>query len=346
MSEQRFRHSPARPTLSSAATLVTIALMAVAPLPLYCQSHGFEPVGHTASTALDVSGSMELERGQTVLGNGSTVTARSQPVVIDLRRGGDVRLCPTTSLHLAKDSSIHDPASTALMLAFDRGAFETHYSVGKYSDVLLTPDLRILISGPGEANLSIRVNSQGDTCIANHGAKAPYVTVSSQLEGGAYRVMPNQRVIFEHGSLSEVVDRAQEPCGCPAEPPVNMASKASSAHPGKGGQPVGGPSSTPEDTRFPLAESQGLAPLPSRPAQPAVPGQVYVQVTVPFVYDGQHPPALPPAKYPQVAEAKAPAEPAAATVQEPEARHPAPKGGPWHGFFRSIGHFFSHTFGG
>ena len=110
------------------------------------------------------------------------------------------------------------------MMALDRGAIEANYTVGKYSDVLLTPDLRILISGPGQADLSIRVNTKGDTCVDNHGADAPYVTVTSQLEGGAYRVLPDQRVNFEHGSLREVVDHEPEPCGCPATPATSVAS--------------------------------------------------------------------------------------------------------------------------
>ena len=59
------------------------------------------------------------------------------------------------------------------------------------------------------------MNNQGDTCLDNHGAHAPYVLASSLFEGGAYRVQPNQRVLFEHGSLHEVVDNEQEPCGCP-----------------------------------------------------------------------------------------------------------------------------------
>ena len=138
--------------------------------------------------------------------------------------------------------------------------------MGKYSDVLLTPDLRILISGPGQANLSIRVNPKGDTCVDNHGADAPYVTVTSQLEGGAYRVMPDQRVNFQHGSLSEVVDHEPEPCGCPAMPVTSVASTGNTgANPAAPGKPVGGPSSTPADTAFPIAESEGLAPPPAPP---------------------------------------------------------------------------------
>ena len=70
------------------------------------------------------------------------------------------------------------------MMALDRGALEANFATGMYSDVLMTPDFRILISGPGQADLRIRVSEEGDTCIENRGEHAPYVTVSSQLEEG------------------------------------------------------------------------------------------------------------------------------------------------------------------
>ena len=155
-----------------------------------------QPIGRTSATEVQVSGAVEISHGETLLGNGSEITAGDQAVKITLQRGGSLRLCSTSSVHLAKDRSVDDPANSALMMALDRGAIEANYAVGKYSDVLITPDLRILISGPGQAELSIRVNTKGDTCIDNHGADAPYVTVSSQLEGGAYRVLPDQRVSF------------------------------------------------------------------------------------------------------------------------------------------------------
>jgi hypothetical protein len=175
------------------------------------------------------------------------------------------------------------------MLALDRGAMEAHYQTSKYSDVLLTPDLRILISGPGEADISIRVSPQGDTCIDNRGANAPYITVTSQLEGGLYRVQPGQHVSFQHGSLREVVDTEHEPCGCPS--PVSVATAGVPAPQGAlPGHPVGGPSSTPADTAFPLAVSEGLTAPPLPPTTPvAGPGEVHAQVAVPFRYDGNLP---------------------------------------------------------
>ena len=255
-----------------------------------------QPIGRTSATEVKVSGAVDISHGETLLGNGSEITAGDQAVKIALQRGGELRLCSTSSVHLSKDRSIDDPASSALMMALDRGAIEANYTVGKYSDVLLTPDLRILISGPGQADLSIRVNAKGDTCVDNHGADAPYVTVSSQLEGGAYRVLPDQRVNFEHGSLREVVDHEPEPCGCPTMPVISVASAGTTgANPATPGQPVGGPSSTPADTAFPIAESEGLAAPPTPSTVPAVPpGQTHAQVTVPLTYNGENPAPLPP----------------------------------------------------
>jgi hypothetical protein len=291
-----------------------------------------QPIGRTSATEVQVSGAVDISHGETMLGNGSAITAGKQAVKITLERGGELRLCSTSTVHLSKDRSIEDPGSSALMMALDRGAIEANYDVGKYSDVLLTPDLRILISGPGQAQLSIRVNTQGDTCVDNHGLGAPYITVSSQLEGGAYRVLPDQRVNFEHGSLSEVVDHEPEPCGCPPMPVTSVASAS------------GGPSSTPADTAFPIAESEGLASPPPPPTAPAVPaGETHAQVTVPLTYNGEKPAAVPAAAPASSPPAPAPAAPAAPPTPPPEAAPPPPTS--QGGFFHRIGHFFSRIFG-
>ncbi len=293
-------------------------------------------IGSTAASELKISGPAQIDHGQTLLCNGSTVTAGGQEVKIALVRGGELRLCATTSVHLAQNSIPSDPGSRSLLVALDRGALEASYAVGKYADVLLTPDLRILISGPGQANLSIRVNTAGDTCIHNRGAEAPYVTVSSQLDGGAYRVEPDQRVTFEHGSLRQVVDREPEPCGCPKPQPAQAAA-------GGGKTPAGGPSSTPADTAFPLAESEGLASPPPPPKQPVVPpGEAHAEVTVPLTYNGQ---AAPPSTG-AAGSAPAGANGSAASTPAPEAKTaaaPPKRGQP--GFFHRIGHFFAHLFG-
>jgi hypothetical protein len=310
--------------------ILLAASLSLAALPLGAQ----QPIGRTSATEVQVSGAVDISHGETLLGNGSQITAGNQAVKIALQRGGGLQLCATSSVHLSKDRSIDDPASSALMMALDRGAIEANYTVGKYSDVLLTPDLRILISGPGQAQLSIRVNIKGDTCIDNHGTDAPYVTVSSQLEGGAYRVLPDQRVSFQHGSLKEVVDHEPEPCGCPAMPATSVASS------------VGGPSSTPADTAFPIAESEGLAAPPKPSSVPAVPpGQTHAQVTVPLTYNGENPPAAPAAPAPAAQAPAASQAPQTPTSSQPEiASAPANPKPPSHGFFHRVGHFFSRIF--
>ncbi len=338
------------------------------------------PIGKTSAKEVQVSGAVEVSNGQMLLGNGSAITAGSQAVSISLTRGGQLRLCSTTAVHLSHDRSIDAPDSSALMMALDRGAIETNYETGKYSDVLLTPDLRILISPPGHADVSIRVNARGDTCVDNPGANAPYITVTSQFDGGLYRLAPNQHVTFERGSLKDVVDTEREPCGCPA-PAVSVGSAgSSSSHPALPGKPVGGPSSTPADTDFPLAQSEGLAPPPPLPTTPvAAPGEVHAQVTVPLTYNGENPAApadsnpagstASPAAAAPTAPAKPPASaapppPAAAQPATPQAIEvipavsaPAAQASPTppaaiqqtpaksgSNVFRKIGHFFARVF--
>ena len=254
--------------------LCSFAVLATA-LPLAGQTPYIASTRAQALQAagVQISGDVHVANGAMELGNGSTITAGNETVPIALNRGGELKLCATTSIHLARDRSIQAPDASGLMLGLDRGAIEAQYETSKYSDVLLTPDLRILISGPGTADLSIRVSRQGDTCIDNRGSNAPYITVTSQLEGGLYRVQPGQHVSFQHGSLREVVDTEHEPCGCPA--PVSVADAGSSAPIGAApGHPVGGPSSTPADTAFPLAVSEGLTNAPLPPATPvASPGR-------------------------------------------------------------------------
>jgi len=299
------------------------------------------PIAYVATEGVTVSGSLEVANGKAVIGNNGSITAGDKTANITLARGGTLKLCSTTTVHLSSDRSITNVQSSALMIALDRGALETSYTTGKYSDVLMTPDFRILISGPGDADLKIRVSPKGDTCLDNHGAHAPYVTVTSLLEGGLYRVQPNQRVLFEHGDLKEVVDNEPDPCGCPPAAVESLADAGVTGnHPAAPGKPVGGPSSTSADTAFPIAQSEGLAPAPAPAATPVVPaGQAHAQVTVPLVYQGDAP--LPPPPADETTDQTAKPVPVA-TAAPPPGETPQRPGG----FFHKMGRFFSRIFGG
>jgi hypothetical protein len=302
------------------STFCFVALFFLFPIPFPLSPAAFaqqtqpqQPIAYVTTEGVTVSGSLEVANGKALVGNNGAITAGDKTANISLSRGGSLRLCSTTTVHLSRDGSIADPQSSALMISLDRGALEASYATAKYSDVLMTPDFRILISGPGQADLKIRVSPKGDTCLDNHGTDAPYITVTSLLEGGLYRVQPNQRVLFEHGSLSEVVDNEAEPCGCPPAPtePANS-------------------------TAFPIAQSEGLIPSAPPSTTPVVPaGQAHAQVTVPLVYKSDAPPPPPP---PDMAPASPPATPPATPVP------PKPK--KQTGFFQNVGHFFSKLFGG
>jgi len=341
------------------------------PVPVAQQTIGRLDVSATTEK-VQVSGAVTLTGTGTALGNGSTVTAGKVTLPIHLTRGGQLDLCATTTVHLSQQYNAAD-ANSPLMVALDHGAIEAHYQVGKNSDVVLTPDLRILLSGPGKADVRIRLNDQGDTCVASRGDNAPYVTVSEQMGPGVYRVMPNQRVMFEKGSVRSVVDNEAQPCGCPGAPVVSVTSAgptASSGQPGaKPGEAVaakpveksenvGGPSSTPADTAFPLAESEGLAPPPATPTKPVVPlGETHAEVTTTLSYNALKqtvPTGTPsgmatPESAATVASAPAPGfgpsvnTGPVAVAETPAVAQPMPQHKP--GFFHKLGRFFAKIFG-
>jgi hypothetical protein len=352
-----------------AGSAQTLSQAASATTPVAQQTIGHLDVSATTEK-VQVSGAVTLTGEGTSLGNGSTVTAGKVTLPIHLTRGGNLDLCATTTVHLSQQYNAAD-ANSPLMVALDHGAIEAHYRVGKNSDVVLTPDLRILLSGPGQADVRIRLNDHGDTCVANRGDNAPYVTVSEQMGPGVYRVMPNQRVMFEQGSVRNVVDNEAQPCGCPAAAPViSVASAGSTAEPGKAvakpgeavaspdasSKNVGGPSSTPADTAFPLAESEGLAPPPAAPTKPVVPpGETHSEVTTTLSYTAPKqtvPTGTPtgmatPESAATVATAPVPGfgpsvdSGPVAVAEAPPVPEPKPKSG----FFHKIGRFFAKIFG-
>lgn len=327
------------------------AAMAAAQLVILPQALSAQesPIAYVPTTGVTVSGSLSVENGRASIGNNGTITAGDSTAMVKLARGGELRVCASTEVHLSRDTSVQG-ADSALMIALDRGALEASYVPGKYSDVLLTPDLRILISGPGQADLKIRVNNQGDTCVDNHGANAPYVTVTSQFEGGVYRVRANQRVMFEHGSLQQVVDNEHEPCGCPAvvAPPVAVAAAAPS------GATVPGKKTAEAANPFPLAQSEQLAPAPRlEPTEPVVPvGVAHAEVQAPIAYDAKATPnpAAPDAAGPaptaavQVPAKAVPSESASVVPVAQPVPHATKQKHP-HDLVHAIGHFFKRLFG-
>jgi hypothetical protein len=259
-----------------------------------------------------VTGALEVTQGRAIIAASGTITSGSATTQVVLPHRGVMRVCASTTVKLAADASVPAGETPGLMMAMDQGAVELSFATGRNSDMLLTPDFRILIGGPGAADVKVRLGQHGDTCVDNAGVDAPYVLVSSVFDGGAYRVQAGQRVMFEHGSLHDVVDQEKEPCGCPPAAPAS-----------------------PQGNEFPLAQSEGLTPLAAPTPAPANPQTL---PTEPLSYSSADHAAKPAADASAAvpAAASAPANPQVAT---PNALQKKP------GLFGKIGSFFRRIFG-
>lgn len=266
-----------------------------------------------ASAAI-VTGALQVANGKAMIATNGAITAGANTTDVTLPNRGILRVCSSTTVKLASDASVPKGEVPGLMMVLDHGAVEASFATGRNSDVLLTPDFRILIGGPGSADVKVRLGQHGDTCVDNAGANAPYVLVTSVFDNGIYRVQPGQRVMFQHGSVFAVVDAEKEACGCPAPP-------------------------RPNTNDFPEAQSAGLAPL-APPGPTGVVPKGPTEATDTFVRKGNDPP---PATDVVTTTGGTP------TVRiEPPPRHrkaPRVKGEKKPTFFNRMGHFFRRLFG-
>lgn len=309
---------PANPQAQPAAQ-VTAPATATLPLP------AAEPLGTTppiaivplessaASAAASVTGPIAAANGRAFITSSGEIAAGDGTVRVTLPYRGTMNVCAKTNVKLSVDTSVPASQIPGLLIGLDSGALEASFAIIKNSDIVQTPDFRILISGPGSADVKVRLGPKGDTCVDNPDVNGPYVLVSSVFEGGAYRVQPGQRVMFQHGSLHEVVDNEKESCGCPP--------------------------AAAQGNEFPLAQSEGLAPTPgvTPPVETSRPTEKTAQDLPPLVHMGAGQEEKP-------APAQSTSKPAATAPPQPVPA-PAPPAQKKRGFFRRVGHFFGRIFG-
>ncbi len=228
-----------------------------------------QPIGTVGVQNATVAGALEVSNGRAMLVGNTTVTALDHVAEIELNRGGTVHVCATSGLHVTAGKSAGGAAP--LMLALDRGAIEVQMTATTH-DVVTTPDLRFTMLGDGPLDLQLRVTRNGDTCVENRGAKAPVLNVADQFGEATYELKSGQHVMFEHGSLREVVDRERSACGCPPEPTMSVADALlKAAAPGSAAEKTAA-----ERHPFPAAVSDELAPTT---VPQAAPGVVHTQVS-------------------------------------------------------------------
>jgi hypothetical protein len=308
--------------------LVTVFAMAAA------LAQAQQPIGAVGVQDATVSGPLVVNNGLAMLEGGTTVTAKDQTATVKLTRGGEVRVCATSSLHVTAGKSAAGPEP--LLLTLGRGAMEVQMPVTE-SDAIMTPDLRFAMKARGPLDLRLRVTNNGDTCVENRGADAPALRITDPFGGAIYILLGGQHVLFEHASLKEVVDNESSPCGCPPPPVVSVADAgATSTTPATPGSAVASNAAA-EQHPFPAAVSDGLA-TPTVPQ--AAPGVVHVQVATALHYDAADTAGTAPGTAAVTSATAASAAVAPAIAQAP----PPPPAPPARDVAHSIGHFFKRLF--
>jgi len=107
------------------------------------------------------------------------------------------------------------------MIAIDHGALEAHYLPGQYSDVLLSPDLRILISPPGQVDLQPPRQQSGRHLHRQPRRPRSLRSRQQSLRG---RRLPASSPISVSSSSTAASSRSsttrKESCGCPPPEPI------------------------------------------------------------------------------------------------------------------------------
>src|SRR5690348_4252534 len=177
-------------------------------------------IGDVYASDASVKGSVRETSAGLEVSNGVAITAGEHSATLRLARGGQVRVCPGTNLTVNTS-----PQGQELMFAMSAGSLEADYSIPFLADVVLTPDYRILISGPADVSVSITANKNGDACVRSSGDNS-YVVVSELMGDDFYHLRPDEQVVFHSGHVKDPEENSTMVCGCPAPSPLQKAEVA------------------------------------------------------------------------------------------------------------------------
>ena len=255
----------------------------------------------SAPIAVPVTGgSGSLVLAESHLASGSSVTAGSETAVMRLSRGGEVLVCPRTSISVTRSPNKRD-----LMLGLSIGGLEADYSLGASADTVLTPDFRIMFAGPGHFHFAISADAHGNTCVRALPGNASSAIVSELMGDRIYQVRPSEQAVFRAGRIDHVDTDVPLECGCPAPsrlmlaenvaPTVSEPALPEKARLGGTSAPSGtvaahSGSANPPTSAITLTNGLETAPLPS-----SQPNDVHVRVDAPFVFSAKDRAAVPPA---------------------------------------------------
>lgn len=219
---------------------------------------------------------------------GSSITAGSDTTILHLSRGGEVRVCPGTTLSASTSSSKRD-----LMFGLGTGAIEVHYGLTASMDAVLTPDFRIMFAGPGEFHFAISADSHGNTCVRSLRGNTSSAVVAELMGDRVYQVKPTDQLVFHSGRIDKVDGDIPLECGCPpphgvlmteSAPPQVVSNSESKAALGAGsvGNSSANTAADPPASATRLTNGPETAPLPASERN-----EVHVQVDAPFVFSAK-----------------------------------------------------------